>query len=657
MTHRRAKPPVPRAAHVAALAAVAAAASAASAQLVYEPFAYSGSTLDGQVNPGNALPWSPMSADAGDDNILLNGSNLAYGGLAASTGGSVTYDGAGKSERLALGPVVTSGTLYYSLLLNVTSKAGLTATPVFIAGFSNRSGASDLQPTAAGTRLYLREAAGSTPQNPLFNVGVSKNSGAVNDVTFSGGIYGLNTPLLIVGSYEINPAGVDDDVARLYVNPTSLGTASPPAPTLTAPVNGTDLLDETFTVPSVAGFVLRQAVANVPGVQVDELRVDATWAQVTPPAGVSWNVNSNGFWSDGGNWSGNVAPDGPDAFVNFPAVTNAVRTVTLNTPVSARTLNFASGVPYVIEGAQPINFSTSAAINVMGGSHTVSAPITLAGDFLASVGSGSTLTLTGDLGAPASTVTKAGAGTLVVKNLAADTLAIAGGTVQVAPNGSPTGATAVRLLNLTPGTRLDLTDNDLVVRGQPVGTFSGSAYTGISGLVQSARNGGNWAGSGILTSAAAAPGQYTTLGVASAAQAKGIAPGETAIWNGQTVTGTDTLVMYTYGGDTNLDGKINIDDYGHLDTSIGVGKSGWFNGDFNYDGKINIDDYGIIDVNVGIQGSPLGSAPEPFASPVSSVPEPGTLAPIVTTVALLRRRRRKLTSTTARWRSRSSRES
>src|SRR5204862_2946283 len=118
-------------------------------------------------------------------------------------------------------------------------------------------------------------------------------------------------------------------------------------------------------------------------------------------------------------------------------------------------------------------------------------------------------------------------------------------------------------------------------------------------------------------------------GVATGAQVKPNSATETALWGGQTITGTDTLVMYTYGGDANLDGKINIDDYGRIDTSVGIGLTGWYNGDFNYDGKINIDDYGIIDVNVGIQGPAFatsGSAGSPVgAGGVTSVPEPAAL--------------------------------
>jgi len=80
------------------------------------------------------------------------------------------------------------------------------------------------------------------------------------------------------------------------------------------------------------------------------------------------------------------------------------------------------------------------------------------------------------------------------------------------------------------------------------------------------------------------------------------------------------LVMYTYAGDANLDGKINVDDYGRIDLNIPLGTSGWFNGDFNYDGKINVDDYGIIDFNVGIQGSPFPTGSG--VSGLAAVPEP-----------------------------------
>jgi len=87
---------------------------------------------------------------------------------------------------------------------------------------------------------------------------------------------------------------------------------------------------------------------------------------------------------------------------------------------------------------------------------------------------------------------------------------------------------------------------------------------------------GLWDGSGIVTSQTdATTGNYHSIGIATADQVKGIAASDTSVWAGQTVSGTDTLVMYTYGGDANLDGKINIDDYGVIDFNVGI-QSGIF---------------------------------------------------------------------------------
>ena len=172
------------------------------------------------------------------------------------------------------------------------------------------------------------------------------------------------------------------------------------------------------------------------------------------------------------------------------------------------------------------------------------------------------------------------------------------------------------------GGRVDIGDNKMIVTGQSVGTWNGTDYTGVTGLIRSGRNGGGWTGGGIVTShTTATTSNLTSIGIATAQQVNALASAsDTAVWAGQTVTGSNTLVMYTYGGDANLDGKINVDDYGRIDLNIPLGTAGWYNGDFNYDGKINVDDYGIIDFNIGIQGPPLAIRLPPAG--VSAVPEP-----------------------------------
>jgi fibronectin-binding autotransporter adhesin len=243
-------------------------------------------------------------------------------------------------------------------------------------------------------------------------------------------------------------------------------------------------------------------------------------------------------------------------------------------------------------------------------------------------------------------LTKTSAGVLTVSHVRlGGNLVIGGGRVAIAPNGQAAGTNSVTSLSVA-GAQLDLSDNHLVEKTTGVGTWTGSNYTGMTGLIASGRNGGAWNGNGIITSQSnAAASNFTTIGVASAAQVEGIGSTLTSVWSGLTVTGTDTLAMYTYGGDANLDGKINVDDYTRIDFSVPLGSSGWYNGDFNYDGKINVDDYTIIDFNVGIQGSPFFTAAGGGRLSAVAVPEPVSLglAAALSPFLLRQRRSRKPT--------------
>jgi hypothetical protein len=186
-----------------------------------------------------------------------------------------------------------------------------------------------------------------------------------------------------------------------------------------------------------------------------------------------------------------------------------------------------------------------------------------------------------------------------------ESLALAdGANASMSANGNRVLVT--RSLSIVGTAKLDLTNNDLVVNYSavsPVGTWTGTAYNGISGLIQTGYSGGAWTGNGIRSSSA---NTTTELGVAEASQVLKISGTQTAVFSGETVDSTSVLVKYTYAGDATLDGKLNVDDYGRIDFNVNLaGVNGWFNGDFNYDGKINVDDYGKLDFVLGLQGAPL----------------------------------------------------
>ena len=162
------------------------------------------------------------------------------------------------------------------------------------------------------------------------------------------------------------------------------------------------------------------------------------------------------------------------------------------------------------------------------------------------------------------------------------------------------------------------------------GSWNGSAYTGVTGLIADGYNAGDWGGKGIVTTVTSAvyPNTLTSLGVATA----GDIGAAGTIWSGQSVSSSDVLVMFTYAGDANLDGVINGDDYFQIDSSFAEESTGWFNGDFNYDGVVNGDDYFLIDGNFPAQGAPMPSV-------AISVPEPGAVLAGFVVLTLPRRRR------------------
>jgi hypothetical protein len=101
------------------------------------------------------------------------------------------------------------------------------------------------------------------------------------------------------------------------------------------------------------------------------------------------------------------------------------------------------------------------------------------------------------------------------------------------------------------------------------------------------------------------PAHNTALGYVESSQIFGSAGG---VFAGLAVDDSAVLVKYTWYGDTDLNGKINFDDYVRIDGGFNNHLTGWFNGDFNYDNKINFDDYVLIDLAFNTQSGTLGRA-------------------------------------------------
>ena len=260
------------------------------------------------------------------------------------------------------------------------------------------------------------------------------------------------------------------------------------------------------------------------------------------------------------------------------------------------------------------------------------------------------------------TITKTGAGTLTVPNVRLPGVAANGGTLKAAEQANPyvvaseAGTSKVTTLSASSGL-IDLTNTKIITQDASftTPTYDGIndiyVYDGVHGLVQRGRGDGSWNGtSGVTTSQTdATTGTLTSLAVGTGAELRGLGPTDTELFAGQTINGDSTVVMYTYGGDADMDGDLDGDDYFYLDSNVLQSETvfGWHQGDFNYDGRLNGDDYFILDSNI-LQAQASGNVfwvrPPEFASGSSglaAVPEPASIGLIgVAATGLLGRRRR-----------------
>jgi len=286
-----------------------------------------------------------------------------------------------------------------------------------------------------------------------------------------------------------------------------------------------------------------------------------------------------------------------------------------------------------------LNVSTLAIGNDAGAGH-----VTISGGQLtaASILIGSATGGTGDLAWSG--------GALAVNNLTINT----GGSMTLATGHNKT--LVLSALAITGG-NLDLNDNFLIA------TYTASSpTTAIRQMLVNGYGPGDWSGNtGITSSIAHADiSHHHTLAYAEASELR------ITTFGGQTITGDAVVIKYTYPGDSNLDGIVDLDNDFSLfvdgynkqlsnPSALNAGNL-WVNGDYNYDGVIDLDnDFSIFvasyaaysqdptqlaQLDAIINSMDLTTAQKNVL--LASVPEPASLglAAISAAPLLIRRRRR-----------------
>lgn len=266
----------------------------------------------------------------------------------------------------------------------------------------------------------------------------------------------------------------------------------------------------------------------------------------------NWNVDAGGSWNTAGNWSSAVPNGaGEGAILNKALSSPASITLDGNKTVGGLTLNSANG--YTIAagsgGTLSLNSGVSqASIIVTSGSHTISAPVALASNTVASTDSGTGLTVSGQISGTGS-LTKSGTGSLDLDsaNTYSGGTTITGGSVGFVTGGLGSGAISVNNASLTyKGVNTD----DLSSQGLSIGAGGAAINIGSNNVTYSTAVTGTGAfaksGTGTLTM----QGNNTFTGSTTINGGGLVLGGSSASTGGTTLNGADTFIELA--GDSSL---------------------------------------------------------------------------------------------------------
>jgi uncharacterized protein YjbI with pentapeptide repeats len=186
--------------------------------------------------------------------------------------------------------------------------------------------------------------------------------------------------------------------------------------------------------------------------------------------------------------------------------------------------------------------------------------------------------------------------------------------------------------SIAPTATFDLTDNDAIV--QSTTANKAADFARLYDHVKQGYDGGDWQGTGITSSTAAADAnRETTLALADNALL-----GYTE-FSGQVVTADSILLKYIYYGDIDVNGQVDADDLTVFANNFGRATGAvQIDGDVDFDNDVDADDLTVFASNFGKGiGGPLS------AGTVAAIPEPTSLVlaglAAVAALAVMRTRR------------------
>lgn len=192
-------------------------------------------------------------AHSGTTNFIDVGASngLTYAGYNTAANNAARLDNTGEDVNKSFAAPVTSGTLYYSFLVNVASGD---------AGYFTHLGAN----TNFAARIFVKPSANAGKINfGISNTGTASFAAVPTD-------FDINTTYLIIVKYDVSATGAASIWVRSAGVPATEAAAGTPEHTTSASGQAT-----------IAGVYLRQYVATQ-NITVDEIKVYTTWFGETP---------------------------------------------------------------------------------------------------------------------------------------------------------------------------------------------------------------------------------------------------------------------------------------------------------------------------------------------------------------------------------------
>ena len=310
--------------------------------LLYEGFEYATPAYiggNGEVG-STSNNWTTHSITSGQTTTIdIQDGSLSYTGLTSSIGNKVYLFSNNNAVSRDVNRGFTSSTasvLYYSALVNIIDNTQLNTFDNYFMHFGATSGGSN---STYGGRLGVKSS--NSGANFRFLILNTSNPSADPAAVFTdfGADFNFGTTYLVVVKYD---RSTTPTTATLWINPASLGAAEP--------AGGISNNAGTNLFPTFASICLRNN-ASTPKANIDEIRVGATWADVTPLSNVGFNVKEQrktAIYPNPATTFFNVkAPEGKYLVSVNNSIGKLVKTTDLNSIGKIEISDLSSGLYFV----------------------------------------------------------------------------------------------------------------------------------------------------------------------------------------------------------------------------------------------------------------------------------------------------------------------